>query len=381
MKKSLFALAALGAFTSASYAQSSVTVYGTIDTAVRTVDSGATAFSGKTTQIAGGTLVSDRLGFRGVEDLGGGKRAIFQIESGMAYTDHNPNTSTGSGSSASANQPGTIFGARRPTFVGLSDNALGTLQLGSMYSPGFRFTGFGDVAGTNVFGTNISQGMVTSSVADTFSTGNTTADFKMVANAASYVSPTFSGANIELFASAKETASNGYGGITGAIVNYAYQKLVLQAYTQSLQSINQNATAATKASNWGLGAGYDFGIVNTRLSYQKNKYNNLIPSAEITVTKVSVAAPVTKTVMLHAGYAKMEDSALGTLYKVSGTAAKASVVNVGAVYTLSKRTNLYANYAKLSQGTNDKFALSGTASANTAGLSPSQIAVGVRHTF
>ena len=381
MKKSLFALAALSAFTSASFAQSSVTVYGTIDTAVRITDSGTTAINGKTTNIAGGTLISDRLGFRGVEDLGGGKTAIFQIESGMAYTDHNANTSTGAGSSATANQPGTLFGARRPTFVGLSDKALGTLQLGSMYSPGFRFTGFGDVAGTNVFGTNISQGMVTSSATDTFSTGNTTADFKMVANAASYVSPTFSGANIELFASAKETAANGYGGITGAIVNYAYQKLTLQAYTQTLQATNATTTVATKANNWGVGAGYDFGIVNTRLSYQKNKYNDQIPSAAITVTKVSVAAPVTKTVLLHAGYAQMEDSALGTLYKASGTTAKANVVNVGAVYTLSKRTNLYANYAKLSQGTSDKFLLSGSASATTAGLSPSQVAVGVRHTF
>lgn len=381
MKKSLFALAALSAFTSAAYAQSSVTVYGTIDTAVRITDSGTTAINGKTTNIAGGTTVSDRLGFRGVEDLGGGRSAIFQIESGMAYTDHNPNTSTGAASSATANQPGTIIGARRPTFVGLDDKNLGRLQLGSQYSPGFRFTGFGDVAGTNVFGTNISQGMVTNSATDTFSTAATTADFKMVANSASYVSPTFSGANIELFASAKETAANGFGGMTGAMLNFAYQKLTLQAYTQTLQATNATTTVATKATNWGAGAGYDFGIVNTRVSYQKNKYNDQIPSAEITVLKVSAMAPITKTISVHAGYATLEETALGTLYKATGTAAKANVTNIGAVYTLSKRTNLYANYAKLSQGTADKFLLSGSASATTAGLSPSQIAVGVRHTF
>jgi len=381
MKKSLFALAALSAFTSAAYAQSSVTVYGTIDTAVRITDSGTTAINGKTNNIAGGTLVSDRLGFRGVEDLGGGRSALFQIESGMSYTDHNPNTSTGTATSATANQPGTIIGARRPTFVGLADKALGTLQLGSMYSPGFRFSAFGDVMTTNVFGTNLSHGMVTSSATDTFSTSNTTADFKMVANSASYVSPTFSGANIELFASAKETAANGYGGITGAILNFAYQNLTLQAYTQSLQATNATTTVATKATNWGLGAGYDFGFANTRVSYQKNKYNDQIPTAEVSVLKISAMVPVTKTVSVHAGYATLEESALGTLYKASGAAAKANVTNIGAVYSLSKRTNLYANYAKLSQGASDKFLLSGTASATTAGLSPSQLAIGVRHTF
>jgi hypothetical protein len=99
------------------------------------------------------------------------------------------------------------------------------------------------------------------------------------------------------------------------------------------------------------------------------------------VVKISAMVPVTKTVSAHAGYATLEESALGTLYKASGAAAKANVTNIGAVYTLSKRTNLYANYAKLSQGTADKFLLSGSASATTAGLSPSQIAVGVRHTF
>ena len=80
MKKSLLALATMGAFAGAAQAQSSVTVYGTLDAAVRVNDTGATAVNGKTTNIAGGTTVTDRLGFRGVEDLGGGRTAFFQLE-------------------------------------------------------------------------------------------------------------------------------------------------------------------------------------------------------------------------------------------------------------------------------------------------------------
>jgi predicted porin len=390
MKKSLLALAAMGAFAGAAQAQSSVTVYGTLDAAVRVNDTGATAVNGKTTNMAGGTTVTDRIGFRGVEDLGGGRTAFFQLETAISFLDNNPGTSTGQSASPAA-QPGNWLGNRRPSFVGLSDKALGKLEAGSLYSPGFRFTGFGAVMGTNVFGTNLSQGMVTNSTADAASTSattTTTADYKMVSNAVAYTTPTIAGANLELFASTKDTAASGYGGITGAMLNYTLGKLTAQAYIQKIQATSTAGTANgdTKASSAGLGVGYDFGVVNTRLSYQTNDPSDKIANNTITVTKLSVSAPVTKVISLYAGYALLKEQAGGSLYSSSATVAgDAKVMNVGATYALSKRTSLYADYASLSQDNNSRFSLTSAVQASTqsstVGLKPSQIAIGMRHTF
>jgi len=385
MKKSLFAIAAVTAFAGAAQAQSSVTVYGTLDAAVRVTDSGRTDINGKTTNLAGGTFATDRLGFKGVEDLGGGRTAFFQLETALVFLDPNTGAATGQATSVAA-QPGNFLGNRRPSFVGLSDKALGKVELGSMYSPGFRFTGFGAVMGSNVFGTNLSQGMITNSGTDatTSATTNTTADYKIVSNAVAYTTPTIAGANLELFASSKETAASGYGGMTGAMLNYTLGKLTAQAYIQKIQATGlvNTANSDTKASSAGLGVGYDFGVVNTRLSYQTNDPSDKIAQNTVTVTKLSVMAPVTKVVSLYAGYALLKEQTGGTLYSAStSVAGDAKVMNVGATYALSKRSSLYADYSSLSQDNNGRFILSGSGTTTVSGLKPSQIAIGMRHAF
>lgn len=72
MKKSLLALAVLGAFASAASAQSSVTLYGRVDLSVNK------AVGTENKELSNGS--GSRLGVRGVEDLGGGLKALFQIE-------------------------------------------------------------------------------------------------------------------------------------------------------------------------------------------------------------------------------------------------------------------------------------------------------------
>ncbi|MBS7349149.1 MAG: porin, partial [Comamonas sp.] len=82
MKKSLIALAALAA-TGAAMAQSSVTLYGVVDTGL-TYSKGAESVYGLTH--VGGN-VNSRLGFRGVEDLGNGLKATFNLEAGIGVDD------------------------------------------------------------------------------------------------------------------------------------------------------------------------------------------------------------------------------------------------------------------------------------------------------
>src|SRR5471030_2844709 len=71
MKKSLVAIAIFGAFAGAAHAQSSVQIYGTID-------AGIAKATGTTAQVT--KRDNKKLGFKGSEDLGGGLKAIFQLE-------------------------------------------------------------------------------------------------------------------------------------------------------------------------------------------------------------------------------------------------------------------------------------------------------------
>src|SRR4249920_2211366 len=79
MKKSLLALAVLGAYAGVASAQSSVTIFGVVDLSVNQIKNG----DAKTTSMQSNQLNSNRLGFRGFEDMGGGLGAGFWLEAGM----------------------------------------------------------------------------------------------------------------------------------------------------------------------------------------------------------------------------------------------------------------------------------------------------------
>ena len=154
MKKSLLAVAALGAFASAAQAQSSVTVYGILDVgymsqSVRAAGTpGAQGVAGannatltNTGSFASSAEQSSRLGFRGTEDLGGGANAFFTVEFGL-----NPNNSQSVGTGgpvaapaagaglAAANAGGTGLNNRQ-SFVGLGKKGLGSASIGTQYTP------------------------------------------------------------------------------------------------------------------------------------------------------------------------------------------------------------------------------------------------------
>ncbi|MCL1886597.1 MAG: porin [Betaproteobacteria bacterium] len=71
MKKTLIALAVLGAAAGVAHAQSNVTIYGVVDT-------GYIKETGR--DIRMGENINNRIGFRGSEDLGGGLKATFELE-------------------------------------------------------------------------------------------------------------------------------------------------------------------------------------------------------------------------------------------------------------------------------------------------------------
>ena len=186
MKKTLIALAAVAA-TGASFAQSSVEIYGLLDARVNSIK---TDNNGTLTRLDNSGTASSKLGFRGTEDLGGGLKAKFVLEMGMNNdtgagqntttnnTNMGQNLSVGSGawkagqtasastyrtqgqtpsSSALGGLQGLTF--NRQAFVGL-EGGFGEVRLGRDYAPTFMNLSVYDPFGTNGVGQshNISLG-------------------------------------------------------------------------------------------------------------------------------------------------------------------------------------------------------------------------------
>jgi len=134
MKKSLLALAALGAFAGAAQAQSSVTLYGVVDAnieyvnhvgAVPTAANGFNPGPGNNVyRLNSGGLSGSRWGLRGTEDLGSGLKAVFVLESGF------------SGDNGTLQQSGRLFG--RQAYVGVQSTSVGQVSLGRQYTSMFE---------------------------------------------------------------------------------------------------------------------------------------------------------------------------------------------------------------------------------------------------
>ncbi|WP_020656058.1 porin [Massilia niastensis] len=138
-KQSMTALAlAVAVFTSSAAAQSSVTVYGLLDTGMlHTTNANAAGDSVTKMPSLTGAFPS-RLGFRGTEDLGNGLHAFFVLENGLG-----PDTGT-------AGQGGRLFG--RAANVGIR-GAFGTITLGRQVNMTYVSILKSDVLGPNIFGT------------------------------------------------------------------------------------------------------------------------------------------------------------------------------------------------------------------------------------
>jgi|APCry1669193128_1035447.scaffolds.fasta_scaffold00021_36 general bacterial porin, GBP family len=172
MKKSLLAIAALSAI--AGTAQADVTLYGVIDLAVGTVSHqynaapsfpatvnpvSATAAPNTTTAMMNGGISPSRWGIKGSEDLGGGTKAIFTLESGFDSNTgqlnngaqalvSNTNKTTTNAANTSLN--GQLF--NRQAFVGLSDDQFGTLTFGRQYAVFFDiYSGYDPVQFAQLF--------------------------------------------------------------------------------------------------------------------------------------------------------------------------------------------------------------------------------------
>ena len=125
MKLKNLVIASAMLFAGAAHAQSSVTLYGLIDTSIVYVNNAKTTTGGGASQflLTSGSLSTSRWGLRGNEDLGGGLHAVFDLENGFTVNNGALKNSTAAQTD--------MFG--RQAWVGLSSNQYGSLTLGRQY--------------------------------------------------------------------------------------------------------------------------------------------------------------------------------------------------------------------------------------------------------
>ena len=343
MKKTLVALAVLAA-SGAAMAQSSVTLFGVVDAAYAV---GNGSISDKT-QLRNSGYNSSRLGFRGAEDLGGGMKASFWLEAGV-------NNDDGTGSASSAlNQAQTAanVGTQGLTFNRRStvslEGSMGELRLGRDYTPQFWSETAFDPFGTNGVGTTL-----------TFGKGGLTG--VRASNSIAWLSPSMSGVKLWVQTYMGENAS------TAAKVGNgnAYRITFDQGKFSAAYAGSKTTTSATTTNDTSnIAASYDLGVA--KLMGQSN------------TTKITAAADIKSNLIgAHVPMA-------GGTFRISQSQTdqagkKAKQMAVGFVQPMSKRTDLYATYARVANSGGSTTALNGSATA--ANASSTGYEFGVKHAF
>ena len=343
MKHTLIALAAMTFAAAASAQSSSVTLFGVVDASVAHISSSGNSVTG----MANGGNSSSRLGFRGEEDLGGGLKAGFWLEGSVGVDD-----GTASG-----------FKFDRRSTVSLLGN-FGEVRLGRDKTPAYQnletFHAFGDTGMGAINGHNL----ISSSATGTSEGSNPKRNSNMV----SYLLPKMGGVYGQISHSfGEQSGDSSLQSSTGLRLGYANGPLnVAGAY-----GVARGGTAAAGVDykTMNLGASYNFGVVTPMVLLASDRGNN----KRVDLYSVGVKVP------LGAG----ELRAAYTWYKdKKSNNADSQRLALGYGYKLSKRTELYAAVARMSNDDNAKRKLgSSLAPTPIAGKSMTGYEIGMRHNF
>ncbi len=308
---------------------------------------------------------TQRLGFRGTEDLGGGLKGKFQIETSL------------SAGNAAANTIGS-----RPTFVGL-EGAFGTVLLGRQDTPLLKAVVPQLAGGANNVVGQIMWSPLSVSLIDT--TASADAGFGRIARettidrAINYISPTFSGFNAEVQYgqnSVKTSATDVAAATTktddtGLNVKYSNGPITVNAATHTQKATKDNVVGGKNVNDY-VGATYNLGVANLSLQYGTSKRTTAgVQDYKNTGLQFGAQVPVSTSLGLFAS--------VGTGKRTFGIAddndkVKQTSFQLGAAYSLSKRTKLYTVYGSST--------LKGDSTANAGQKwTESQLAMGVNHTF
>ena len=373
MKKSLIALAVAGVVSAPAFAASSnVDVYGQVRMSIDSVNAGNSP-----TPVAGvnndGWTMTDRvsrIGFKGAEDLGGGMKGIWQIETGLDID-----------AAAAANPLGGQ--GLRNSFVGLA-GGFGTVVLGKHDTP-YKMAGSADLFGDTAAD---SQG-------NTFGIIGRNNFDKRADVTLAYITPDFSGFSA---AAAIVAGAENVGGTTGAgTVAGSNARGLMDIYSLAgfYKNGPLNASVGYEKHNSKFGApalvgaevqaavdalklnvGYTMGDIKLGYTYERSDDQAVTSAANPQKTDkghLLSAAYGMGPITLKAQYGKFDDQANALAQAANDLTRWA----LGADYALSKRTGVYALYV------NDNYKLANDSSQNAiaSARDTKTLSVGVNHSF
>ena len=344
MKKSLLAVAVLGAFAGAASAQSSVTLFGVVDLSANYIKNGNTSIKSMNSDM----LNSNRLGFRGTEDLGGGLTAGFWLEGGLAA-----DTGTPSG-----------FNFTRRSTVSLSSK-MGEIRLGRDYTNTFSTVATFDAYGANGMGSPISLYLYAYNPTSDLGSGATTT--VRANNMFGYTLPSGMGG---LYGSLQVAVGEGVKGnkYVGGRLGYAAGPVNVSASVAET-----DVAAANKYKNMNIGASYNLGFASVMGFLDQRKFGSL----KYTTYSISTSVPMGQG-EFRLAYSK--GNAEGGTAAFNGS--DATLIGGEYIYNLSKRTALYTQYGRLQNKGGSTATLVGAGPALTAGgLTATGYGAGVRHSF
>nr|WP_175150287.1 porin [Paraburkholderia ultramafica] len=344
---------ALGPAQSA-YAQSSVTLYGVVDASLlytnKTLNPANGQSAGHQYSFTDSGLSGSRFGMRGAEDLGGGMRAIFDLESGFSVAN-----------GGFDNSNGNLFG--RQAWVGVNSR-YGTVKAGLQFSPFFLAVYDFDPREMSYFG----SGLITY-LNNVYVTG------MFNPNGISYTSPEIAGLQASALLALGGAAGDFQAGRQySASLRYHLGSLTVDA---ALYSGNPGGSAASipvpsvvEFNGRALGASYVFNNLTVKASYVQYKvagsFNNRVYSG-------GASYHITPALNVDAGVWVTRDA--------NESSNNSVLASTGLTYSLSKATLTYGqvgfvtNHGRMHTGLSVNNALN-LPTGTTAGAS-----VGIRHTF
>ncbi len=383
MKKSILFVALTSALATSAHAESSVRLYGLVDTAygfqqvkvTETLANGTLSSSVKSRTLGmdNGFAGGSYWGLEGEEDLGNGTRALFALESGF-------NSSNGS-----AEEAGVLFNGH--AYLGLSNDNWGSLTIGHQGNVADEF-----MSDVDPFGTDFGQAGAGSVFGD--SLGAT------YSRSIKYMSPDMEGFQFGtaiIYNKTKQTLNkvNSREDNTGVSfgLKYGTDKAFFGLVYDTLKS-----TGSVRSHSWAIGGSYDFDVAKVYGAFGQQRdgmFGDLFPLAEEQENNGVVEATpwngkgYRQNAWLAGLSAPVGDN--GTLmFSYQGISAKNKVVSepvkskahifsVGYSHDLSKRTAVYG-FASYGKAKNRLYTSTG-ALDYTEKVKSTQVAIGLRHYF
>jgi predicted porin len=313
----------LSLISASAHAQNSLQIYGALDLAVGSFQLSNGTGVKAVTKVERNAMITSFIGFKGMEDLGGGLKAGFALESFLQ-----PDTgATGRG-------PATDPFWSRSAFVYL-EGGFGKFTLGRQANllalTTYAYNPYGSAFG------------LSPAVRLTFSagSGNDKGDSAW-SNALTYAAPSLGGFKFTLQGQLGEDATKAQGNSYAATVQYTAGPFSAALSAQKLRSVTPPKTAFTAAQDQTfsmLGMSYDFGVAKLFGQYGKIKDTGFATNLETKLYQLGASIPVSQPGKVLVSYGENKEKNLA-----SGVAFKHGIFSLGYDHYLSKRTDLYAVY-------------------------------------